>query len=63
MSMFPRAMSVCSAPYLVAALAVCVAAAVAYEGGAPAWVVHLSGVVAALIMLPSCLRWEKHRED
>ena len=48
--------------WLVGIAAGC-AATSAYEGGAPAWVVHLSGLIAALMMLPSCLRWEKHRED
>ena len=48
------------APYLAIACALVLAAMVAYENGAPAWVVHLGRHRRQLfVVLPGYLRWDK----
>ena len=64
MNVFPRAMWLALAPHIAAAFALVMAAGVAYEQGAPAWVVHLAGLLGALIVAPGAVRWERrHGED
>ena len=59
MSMFPRAMWVALAPYLIVAFVLTLAAALAYDAGAPAWTAYAALVVCCLIVLPGYLRWDK----
>jgi hypothetical protein len=59
MTVFPKAMWVALAPYLVVAFAVALVAGAAYEAGAPAWTVYPAAILAGLIVLPAYLRWDK----
>jgi hypothetical protein len=49
-------------PYLLIAQAVVMAAGLAYERGAPAWVVHLGVLVGVLVVLPGYLRWDQRHQ-
>jgi hypothetical protein len=61
-NVFPRAMWRYLVPYLLIAQALVIAAGVAYEHGAPAWVVHFSVLVGVLVVLPGYLRWEDRHQ-
>ena len=61
--MFPRAMWVALAPYLVLALAVDLAAAFAYHAGAPAWTAYAAIALCCLLVVPGYLRWDSEHGD
>jgi hypothetical protein len=50
-------------PYLVVAVAIAMAAGVAYGLGGPVWIMYAAIVVAALVVLPGYERWDdrQHR--
>jgi hypothetical protein len=48
-------------PYLAIAVLIAFGGACAYAYGAPAWVVHLSGLLAILVLLPGYERWENRQ--
>jgi hypothetical protein len=61
--MFPRAMWIALAPYLVAAACLTLVAAAVNTAGAPAWTAYAALTLCCLIVLPGCLRWEKTQGD
>jgi hypothetical protein len=49
------------APYLAVSVLVVSVAAVAYERGAPAWIVHAAILVTVLVVLPGYDRWDRRQ--
>lgn len=46
------------APSLVVVVAIMAGAAIAFNLGAPAWVIHLGCILSALVIFPAYLRWD-----
>ena len=57
--MFPKEMWRAIAPHLAIASIPIIAATIAYDQGAPAWLIHLATILAALVVLPGYVRWDR----